>query len=182
MSFNLQHIIRVDLLGLYETLERYTSLRARLHVDSDENLVSNMVINESDFHTVNPLIRLSFAKLSDDLGTLDDIRYNGLDALSKYGLEDYKTKFAGGGEEMDMKYIMAHYNLPGETQHGYVSAYHEFIYEALASDVLRRWFRHLGMFDISQIYEQEYKSNLKQARNAGPRWASAPKHRRAVNL
>ena len=176
MSVNIQHKIRLDLLEMYERLTRYTSLRARTMPEA----MDVIIVTESDYATVNPLMRLALGRLSDDIGSLSAFDLSGLDALTASGLEDWKLKIVEGAE--DLSKVIAIYNLPGEQQEGYVSAVHEFMYEAVVNEVLSRWYKHLGFYDLAALCEQDYLQGVRQIRNTTPRWKTASSTRRFVGL
>lgn len=186
---NAANAVRMDLMEVYDRLTRYTSLRARMLVLSNNESAQAMTILQSDYQTVNPLIKLALAEVSDQIGALVDFRTDGLDALSHHGLEDWKMKISGMSSEgqegsQDLAHIIALYNLPGDTmQAGYVPAIHEFIYEAITSHVLMSWFRHLGLLDVANMYQYEFGVKLGQAKYAAPLWNNKRKaRRRPVNL
>lgn len=184
MSVNTKHIIRVDLLEIYERLKRYTSLKARTMPQA----TAAIVINESDYRTINPFIKLAFADIADLTGELKLMDDSGLDALTESGLKDWKQRLVEAQKEKedeektDLGKILVVYKLPGETgAKGYVSALHEFIYEAVAYFVLERWFKELGFGEFAQSYRLEYRDYIRKIRNIGPRF-NIDSRRRPVNL
>lgn len=181
---NTVNAVRMDLREIYKTLQRYTSLRARMLILRNQEEAEAIVITEGDYETVNPLIRLALDEVADSIGALVHFKHDGLDALTEWGLEDWKVKISGmgkNGEEgaEDLQYIIALYNLPGlKMDTGYIPAVHGFVYEAIVNHVLKSWFSHLGIQDVANVYLYEYGVKVNQARNAAPLWNSRKTQRR----
>lgn len=186
---NTVNAVRMDLQEVYSTLERYTALRARMMILRNQEEAEAIIITESDYQTVNPFIRSAMDEIADQIGALVSFKHDGLDALTEWGLEDWKIKISGMGKDgeegaEDLQHIIALYNLPGTAMDsGYRPAVHGFVYEAIVNHVLKSWFSHMGMQDVANVYLYEYGIKVNQARNAGPLWNSRKgQRRRPVNL
>lgn len=177
---------RIDMMKLYERLERYTSLQSRVLSQSNAEQAEYILITPGDYKIVNPLIELALADVADYLGALVTFEHSGLDALTEWGLKDNllrRTETAEEDtEETPEYYLKAVYKLPGTSQHDYVTGLHEMVFEAIAMHVIGSWFKHLGYGNKAQLYVQEYYMRLNKARNAAPAWKNAPKRRPSVNL
>lgn len=178
---------RLDMMKLYERLERYTSLQSRVIAQSNAEQAEHVLITPGDYRLVNPFIELALADVADYLGALVSFEHSGLDALTEWGLKDWILKQAEpapeeGEEEEPPNYLKAIYKLPGSNSHDHVTGLHEFVFEAIAMHTLASWFKHLGYGSQAQLYTQEYYMRLNKARNAGPAWKNAPSKRRPINL
>ena len=178
------NMIRVDLLGVYERIKRMTSLRAKGLPEAHDQVM----VTESHYRFINPLIVSALSELADDVGVIglaDDLP---LSKLSQTLMRDGFMEMIGNhgsDEEEPAEHtdFIVHYRLPLNSDVQYkVGAVAELVYQALAAYALKHWYQGLGLYDDMQLNEREYHRLVEKIRNHSYRFKNKKFSRPTITL
>ncbi|MEC7753776.1 MAG: hypothetical protein VYB44_07085 [Bacteroidota bacterium] len=163
MAVDSSNILRVELLDIYQSLERISAHRSEAH-DGGET-VDVLAIVQDDREDVYPDIMLACAKIADAANYVQNQDQNGLDALTRtsdgiyegYTLDYVPEKEKMIGESLDPNtrdiLVFSHPELENFTPNKYTIV-QEYIKEAIVRFVLSRWY-HMKNLKQYSIEEEE---------------------------
>lgn len=182
MIININNYIRVDLLGIFKTTRRRTTMRSRMLDETQDNTV----MYEADGEFFLEALHLAAAEVSSRTGALKDPDDSGLDALTDAVMKDGKVALKEMGQdheegtEYTKKEIFVQYNLPNTGKEFKSTALQALIHEALSRHILVQWYTELGLYEESQVHDQFYEKALSQYNGRSTRFQH--KERKYVGL